>query len=162
MKRLVVCSAVLFVVAGCSSSASRDKDSVAGVGLANPAAEYCTAQGGKFEVRPSDGGEAGFCVVNGKAWEAWSFFRGEVGPGIEPVVVQLALAGQMKTIRPCKAWSRPERVAQPVKELAANESVVVKKAVRYKNVVWTQVEISLGSYTVLGWLEGDPQAVVRK
>lgn len=162
MKRLVVFCAALLVVAGCSSSASRDKDSVAGVGLANPSAEYCKAQGGVFEVRPSDGGEAGFCVVNGKAWEAWAFFRGEVGPGIEPVAVQPAYAGQMKTIRPCKAWVRPERAGQPVKELAAGESVTIKKAVRFKSVVWTQVEVSLGSYTVLGWLEGDPQAVVRK
>lgn len=159
MKIMVVLFSGWLALTGCSSSGSNGKDATGGTRLANPAAEYCTAQGGTFEVRPSAGGEAGFCVINGKAWEAWPFFRGEVGLGVEPVVVQ---PGKMKTLRPCSAWTRPEKTGQPVKELVANESVMVTKAVRYKNAVWTQVEISMGTYSVLGWLEGVPQAVVGK
>jgi putative hemolysin len=53
------------------------------VGLANPAANYCSEQGGRLEIQTtSDGGQIGVCLFNdGSLCEEWAFFRGECRPG---------------------------------------------------------------------------------
>ncbi|MBE9579474.1 MULTISPECIES: DUF333 domain-containing protein [Moraxella] len=47
------------------------------VGMANPASEFCTKQGGKTEIRKNaDGSEYGVChLPNGQVVEEWEFFR---------------------------------------------------------------------------------------
>ena len=51
--------------------------------IANPASEYCAAQGGQVEIRTAaDGSQAGYCVFpDGSACEEWAYFRGECAPG---------------------------------------------------------------------------------
>ena len=45
--------------------------------IANPAANYCTEQGYKYEIRKNDSGQYGVCILNDSECEEWSFFRGE-------------------------------------------------------------------------------------
>jgi len=51
-----------------------------GVGLANPASEYCLAQGGASEMRTAvDGSQYGVCVfADGTEYDEWALYRGEV------------------------------------------------------------------------------------
>jgi putative hemolysin len=52
-------------------------------GIANPASEYCVAQGGDLQIREhDDGGQFGICVFDdGSECEEWAFLRGECLPG---------------------------------------------------------------------------------
>jgi predicted amidohydrolase YtcJ len=44
--------------------------------LANPAAVYCVESGGRYEIRQSDAGAAGICILpDGNEVDAWSHFR---------------------------------------------------------------------------------------
>jgi putative hemolysin len=47
--------------------------------IANPAAVYCSEQGGTYEIRANeDGSQYGVCVFeDGSECDAWAFFRGE-------------------------------------------------------------------------------------
>lgn len=46
------------------------------VGLANPASEYCVAQGGEVEIRDGADGQVGYChLPDGTVVEEWEFFR---------------------------------------------------------------------------------------
>lgn len=46
------------------------------VGLANPAAVFCIEQGGRYEIRKSDAGSQGFCILpDGAEVDAWTYFR---------------------------------------------------------------------------------------
>ncbi|MGV8162467.1 MAG: DUF333 domain-containing protein [Candidatus Nanoarchaeia archaeon] len=48
------------------------------VNMTNPASTFCVANGGTLEIRKdADGGEVGYCILNGKECEEWSLFRGE-------------------------------------------------------------------------------------
>ena len=51
-----------------------------GIGLANPASEYCLAQGGASEMRTAaDGSQYGVCVfADGTEYDEWALYRGEV------------------------------------------------------------------------------------
>lgn len=57
-----------------------------GVGMANPASEYCIKQGGKLEIISEEppeapgggGGQVGMCTLpGGQVCEEWTFYRGE-------------------------------------------------------------------------------------
>lgn len=44
--------------------------------LANPAAVFCVAQGGRHEIRAGEGGETGVCILpDGTETDAWDYFR---------------------------------------------------------------------------------------
>ena len=73
------------------------------VGMANPAAVYCTEQGGTYDVRSdADGNQVGVCVFDdGSECDGWAFYRGECGPeaadaatggGTEPLESTVGLA----------------------------------------------------------------------
>jgi putative hemolysin len=51
-------------------------------GVANPASEYCVAQGGRLEMRIDPAGnEAGVCIFpDGSECEEWAYYRGECQP----------------------------------------------------------------------------------
>lgn len=53
--------------------------------IANPAAVYCSEQGGAYEIRThEDGGQYGVCLFDdGSECDAWDFFRGDCSPGGE-------------------------------------------------------------------------------
>ena len=52
-------------------------------GLANPASEYCEANGGTVEIREDEsGGQIGYCIFpDGSECEEWAYYRGECQPG---------------------------------------------------------------------------------
>ncbi|MBE1284809.1 MAG: DUF333 domain-containing protein [Rhodobacteraceae bacterium] len=48
----------------------------ASVGLANPAAEHCVAEGGLYGLRDIEGGQQGICQLpDGQEVDAWTFYR---------------------------------------------------------------------------------------
>lgn len=90
----VVLIAALIGLAGCgdddgnsSSSSSSDDDPV---GIANPASEYCVAQGGESLIATeADGSQTGLCrLPDGTVVDEWEFFRqsqeGTGAPTAEP------------------------------------------------------------------------------
>jgi inhibitor of cysteine peptidase len=54
-----------------------------GVGLPNPASQFCEQHGGTVEIREdSGGGQRGICVfADGSECDEWAFYRGECEPG---------------------------------------------------------------------------------
>jgi putative hemolysin len=52
-------------------------------GLANPASEFCEANGGTVEIREDEsGGQVGYCIFpDGSECEEWAYYRGECQPG---------------------------------------------------------------------------------
>ena len=52
-------------------------------GLANPASEYCEANGGTVEIREDEsGGQIGYCIFpDGSECEEWAYYRGECQQG---------------------------------------------------------------------------------
>ena len=59
---------------GCINNACQWSNSV---GLANPASEYCVAQGGQLKIVDEENGQRGICLINGKECDEWAFFNGE-------------------------------------------------------------------------------------
>jgi putative hemolysin len=52
----------------------------AGSALMNPAAVYCSALGYAYDVKTSDAGQTGFCVLPGnQPVDAWQFLKGTTG-----------------------------------------------------------------------------------
>ncbi len=51
------------------------------LGAANPASEYCVAQGGRLEIRQDDqGNEYGVCQLpDGREVDEWEFYRATHG-----------------------------------------------------------------------------------
>lgn len=46
------------------------------VGMANPASEYCVAQGGESKIKKDENwGEYGVCLIDGKEIEEWEYYR---------------------------------------------------------------------------------------
>jgi len=70
LDRLKYVLAVLFFVVLLSVSVSA---------IGNPAAVYCEEMGYNFVRGKTAGGDSGVCVVDGKKFDAWDFFEGEVG-----------------------------------------------------------------------------------
>jgi hypothetical protein len=47
-----------------------------GAQVANPASEYCVAQGGEVEIVDEDGGQVGYCnLPDGTRIEEWEYFN---------------------------------------------------------------------------------------
>ena len=48
-------------------------------GIANPASEYCVAQGGTVEIVDEAGGQVGYCELpDGRRIEEWEYYRSQV------------------------------------------------------------------------------------
>ena len=73
----LVAVAALAATGGCGSDDAPDEPSdTTGVGLANPASEFCVEQGGEVEIVDGDDGEAGVCVLpDGTRVDEWEYFR---------------------------------------------------------------------------------------
>jgi uncharacterized protein len=71
---------VAAILAACQPGPDDDREQP---GIANPASEFCVAEGGEVEIRiDEDGGERGVCVFpDGSECDEWAFFRGECEPG---------------------------------------------------------------------------------
>lgn len=49
-------------------------------GIANPASEYCVAQGGTIEIVTENEGEVGYCnLPDGRRIEEWEFYNSDNG-----------------------------------------------------------------------------------
>lgn len=54
-------------------------------GIANPASEFCVAQGGSVEVVDEAGGQVGYCnLPDGSRVEEWEYFRAQTGSTVQP------------------------------------------------------------------------------
>ena len=72
----MVALAVTATVA-CGSD-SEPSDTTADVGIANPASEFCVAQGGTVEIVDESGGQVGYCnLPDGTRVEEWEYFRSQ-------------------------------------------------------------------------------------
>lgn len=66
MKRLAIFAMTFGLVAGQAAAEQ----------LANPAASYCTKQGGQYEIVQESTGARGFCSLpEGRRVDAWAYFR---------------------------------------------------------------------------------------
>jgi len=67
-----------------SSPAAAATATASPAGLANPAAVYCEAQGGRSVVVKTDAGETGYCLFRDSSQcDEWAYYRGECAPGRE-------------------------------------------------------------------------------
>ena len=74
MKNIVWLSLMMVGLAGCATQNSETTSPK--VGMANPASQYCTQQGGKLELRNESHGQVGYChLANGQVVEEWALFR---------------------------------------------------------------------------------------
>lgn len=72
MKKLGFTGVSLFAIAAAGCTHGPD----VGVGLPNPASEFCVEQGGRLEIRKEAGGDVGYChLPDGRVIEEWAFFR---------------------------------------------------------------------------------------
>ena len=77
-RRLVL----LVVVALAASAGCGDDDdqpsATTTAGLANPASEFCVAQGGELEIVSEAAGQVGYCnLPDGTRVEEWEYFRAQ-------------------------------------------------------------------------------------
>ena len=74
MKNIVWLSLMMVGLAGCATQNS--ETTTPKVGMANPASQYCTQQGGKLELRNESQGQVGYChLASGQVVEEWALFR---------------------------------------------------------------------------------------
>lgn len=72
MRVTVVLGSILL----CGCVAEPAEETPQKVGIANPASEYCVAQGGEVEIRDNADGQVGYChLPDGTVVEEWEFFR---------------------------------------------------------------------------------------
>ncbi len=78
-----------------------------GVGMPNPASQYCEEQGGRLEIRTAeDGSQSGYCIfADGSECEEWAYFRGECAPGGTSAVPIDELLDLVWTTVPANAFS---------------------------------------------------------
>lgn len=70
LKKIAFSLSLLFALSACSSL-EKEQEQPAKIGLANPAAVYCTEQGGTYHLENSD------CTLKtGEVVNAWDFYRG--------------------------------------------------------------------------------------
>jgi uncharacterized protein len=78
--RLVTVSMIVVALAasaGCGSDAE-PSETTTDTGIANPASEFCVAQGGTLEIVDEAGGQVGYCTLpDGTRVEEWEYFRSQ-------------------------------------------------------------------------------------
>jgi hypothetical protein len=53
--------------------------------IANPASEFCVAQGGTLEIVDETGGQVGYCnLPDGTRVEEWEYYRSQTGTTTKP------------------------------------------------------------------------------
>ena len=63
------------VLGGCTTQPAAAPPSPPTAGMANPAAQYCIAQGGTLEIVRGAGGEYGVChLADGVVMDEWALF----------------------------------------------------------------------------------------
>lgn len=89
--RAAALALALAILAGCGSDSepsdstpspsSQPPAATEAPGLANPASEFCVAQGGTVEIETADdGSQSGICVLpDGTRIDEWEYFRNEGG-----------------------------------------------------------------------------------
>jgi putative hemolysin len=70
---------VALLLVGAPACGEDDDPSVTtSAGLANPASEFCVAQGGEVEIVSEAAGEVGYCnLPDGTRVEEWEYFRAQ-------------------------------------------------------------------------------------
>ena len=73
---LMIAALVLIAAPGCGDD--DDPSVTTSAGLANPASEFCVAQGGEVEIVSEADGEVGYCnLTDGTRVEEWEYFRSQ-------------------------------------------------------------------------------------
>jgi putative hemolysin len=73
---LWIAALALVAIAGCGDDDEPSDTTIAG--LANPASEFCVAQGGEVEIVSEAAGEVGYCnLPDGTRVEEWEYFRSQ-------------------------------------------------------------------------------------
>jgi putative hemolysin len=74
----VMIATLLLVVAAAGCGDDNEPTVTTSVGLANPASEFCVAQGGEVEIVSEAAGEVGYCnLPDGTRVEEWEYFRSQ-------------------------------------------------------------------------------------
>jgi len=74
----------IVVLAGCGDD-SNPSDTTAPAGIANPASEFCVAQGGTVDIVDEADGQVGYCnLPDGTRVEEWEYFRTQTGSTTQP------------------------------------------------------------------------------
>lgn len=64
---------------------SKPTPTTTSAGIANPASEFCVAQGGTVEIVDEAGGQVGYCSLpDGTRLEEWEYFRAQTGTTTTP------------------------------------------------------------------------------
>ena len=75
MNRLLTALLLILPITACTSM-DQSQLSATKIGLANPASEYCIAQGGKLLIKNESNGQVGYCTLpNGTELEEWALYR---------------------------------------------------------------------------------------
>ena len=81
---LVAIAAVASALGGCGDDDDQ-APTTSPSGVANPASEYCVAQGGTVEIVDEYGGQVGYCnLPDGTRIEEWEYFRAQTEPTTAP------------------------------------------------------------------------------
>jgi uncharacterized protein len=73
----MIAALLLIAAPGCGDD-DDDAPVTTSAGLANPASEFCVAQGGEVEIASEPGGEVGYCnLPDGTRVEEWEYFRSQ-------------------------------------------------------------------------------------
>lgn len=86
MKKYLAIAAIAVALVSCGddneptdTTAPITTDSAA-AGIANPASEYCEAQGGTVEIVDEAAGQVGYCnLPDGRRIEEWEFYNSDNG-----------------------------------------------------------------------------------
>ncbi|TCM61913.1 hypothetical protein EC844_12667 [Acinetobacter calcoaceticus] len=76
INKALLLSLTVFGLSACSPMPAKP-DTTHSVGMANPASQYCVAQGGELQIKTNaEGGQAGYChLADGQVIEEWTLFR---------------------------------------------------------------------------------------
>jgi putative hemolysin len=80
-----VVSLAALMVGACGDDNDAPTNTTTAPAIANPASEYCVAQGGTVEIVDEAGGQVGYCnLTDGSRVEEWEYFREQTGSTVEP------------------------------------------------------------------------------
>ncbi|MFO7710664.1 MAG: DUF333 domain-containing protein [Candidatus Woesearchaeota archaeon] len=72
MKRILLLLVISITLIGCQQDSEQDTE------LPNPASEYCIEQGGSLDIRDTEDGQVGICILpDGTECEEWAYMNDE-------------------------------------------------------------------------------------
>lgn len=75
MNKILISLLLILPMTACNSMKENQFASTK-LAIANPASEYCIAQGGKLIIKNEKNGEVGYCnLPNGDEIEEWEYYR---------------------------------------------------------------------------------------